>query len=261
MRPTLAMLAATLATLRRAPAALRPDGNDADLAKQLSNPVASLISVPFQFNYNQRLRRRRRRADLPEHPAGDPDLDQPGLEPHLAHHRADRQPGRRRPRRGLASSASATPPRASSSRRRRRPARPDLGRRPRLPDPDRDRRHRAEPVGRRRHRRRAEADRAVDGRRARQPHLVGHRQRPVRRLLADLPAAVPELHHAEGDLVHPQHRVDLQLGERGVVGADQLPRRARCSSSAASRSRSASAPATGPTRPRPGPTAGAPASS
>ena len=32
-------------------------GQDADLAKKLSNPVADLISVPFQFNYDGRIGR------------------------------------------------------------------------------------------------------------------------------------------------------------------------------------------------------------
>ena len=56
-----------------------------------------------------------------------------------------------------------------------------------------------------------------------------------------------------------QHRVDLRLGERAVVGADQRPGRARWSRSAASACSSASAPATGPTRPSSARTAGAPA--
>ena len=35
------------------PAAAPAAASSADLAKQLSNPVASLVSIPFQFNWDQ----------------------------------------------------------------------------------------------------------------------------------------------------------------------------------------------------------------
>ena len=44
--------AALLGALLLAPAAHAQSDDSAELAKQLSNPVSSLVSVPFQFNYN-----------------------------------------------------------------------------------------------------------------------------------------------------------------------------------------------------------------
>ena len=41
-----------LAGLAAIPAAAQQAGTDAALAKQLSNPVAALISIPFQYNWN-----------------------------------------------------------------------------------------------------------------------------------------------------------------------------------------------------------------
>ncbi len=42
---------ALVVSLLSAPAA-NAEENHADLAKQLSNPVANLVSVPFQFNWD-----------------------------------------------------------------------------------------------------------------------------------------------------------------------------------------------------------------
>ncbi len=48
------MLGAATAVALAAPSIAQAEDSEADLAKKLSNPVASLISVPFQFNYDER---------------------------------------------------------------------------------------------------------------------------------------------------------------------------------------------------------------
>ena len=52
-RPALSLLLALCLLSGMTFAAAAQDSREEQLAKQLSNPIASLISVPFQFNYDR----------------------------------------------------------------------------------------------------------------------------------------------------------------------------------------------------------------
>ena len=80
-------------------------GSQEKLAKQLTNPVANLIVVPFRFDYDAGFdglaRRRRRRPHHARGPARHPLLPQRRLAPGHAHDRAAGLPGRHCQRRRL----------------------------------------------------------------------------------------------------------------------------------------------------------------
>lgn len=65
----------------------------AELAKQLQNPVASLISVPFQNNFDFNLGPTRRWFSLhTEFSAGRPNFVKQGLQPDHPHNPSNRRP-------------------------------------------------------------------------------------------------------------------------------------------------------------------------
>ena len=104
------------------------------LAKATQNPIASLISVPMQYNYDQNIGPQRTGTqELYQRPAGHSVLDQRGLEPDLAHDRSGRDASRTSwPASGTQSGLRRHHAKASSFAEEADGWRPDLGRRGRV---------------------------------------------------------------------------------------------------------------------------------
>ena len=76
-------------------AATDAKANPAELAKQLQNPIAALISMPFENNPDWGAGARRRWFPVQaQHPAGDPDHAQPEVESDLEIEIVSRKPWR-----------------------------------------------------------------------------------------------------------------------------------------------------------------------
>ena len=201
------------------------DDQAAELAKKLSNPVASLISVPVQYNRDEyggandgaTVSRVIFQPVIPFSLNEDWNLITRTLIPLVDQQdfpvcRAERIGSRRHNlqpvlfakvadcwRLDLGSGAGPAAADCQRGRTRHR----KVG-------------HRADGGG-------AEADRAVDNRFSWQPYLVGGRRRRPGRCQRDLPATLFQLCHPNENNDRFDHGIHLRLGERSVVGSGDCP--------------------------------------
>ena len=193
-----------------------------ELAKKLSNPIASLISVPFQFNWDQ------------GYGSDDGDKAYVNVQPvipfslnedwnlisrtivPIAYQNDIAGPSGDQFGLGDTTQSLFFSPQAWARRHH-------LGCRPGVPAADSDRWPAwKQAMGRWPDRRGAEAERPVDRRYPRQPNLVICRRRRSRRGQLHFPSALRLLHHQGCLDLRAQHRKHLQLGGRRMVDSDQF---------------------------------------